>query len=111
MEVAREEAMAFLDEGQYAHVVGLFQELAREIDPTRPESLRVEKVEDFFELKDKGGVLGKINLRVFFIVTGRSIVVLCAIKKEADGQTPMWAKIRTRYRLRNFSLGAYGPIA
>jgi hypothetical protein len=110
---ARDEAMGFLNEAQYAHVVDLVRALASEPDPTHPVTVTVKAVEDFYELKDKGGVLGKINLRVYFTVNSKekAIVVLAAIKKEEDGQTPNWAKTRVRYRLRKFHAGEFGHLA
>ncbi|HEX8875270.1 MAG TPA: hypothetical protein VF777_00870 [Phycisphaerales bacterium] len=109
---ARDEAMGFLNEAQYAHVVDLLRSLASESDPTHPLTVTVEAVEDFYELKDKGGVLGKINLRVYFVVNQKekAIVILAAIKKEEDGQTPNWAKTRVRYRLKKFHAGEFGRL-
>jgi hypothetical protein len=97
---------------QYAHVVDLLRTLASEADPRRAVCVTVEPVEDFFELKDKGGVLGKINLRVFFVVVDeeRVILVLAAVKKEAMGKTPEWMKIRVRHRLRRFRSGDFGSL-
>ena len=111
--LARDEAMGFLNEEQYAHVVDLLGALASEPSPTHANLVAVEAVEDFYELKDKGGILGKINLRVFFTVVPeeKAIVVLGAIKKESDGQTPTWAKTRIRYRLRKFHGGDFGRLA
>lgn len=113
LSAARGEAMDFLNEAQYGHVVDLVRALASEPDPTHPVTVTVEAIEDYFELKDKGGVLGKINLRLYFTVSQqhRSIVILAAIKKEADGQAPNWVKIRVRYRLRKFREGEFGRLA
>jgi hypothetical protein len=110
LSMAREEAMGFLDAAQYAHTAGLFKALASEADPTHPLTVRVQGIEDYFELKDKGGILGKINLRVFFVVdqAKRAIVVLAAVKKEEDGATPMWMEIRVRHRLRRYRAGEFG---
>lgn len=110
--VARDEAMSFLTEAQYAHVVDGFEALARQEDPRRPTTQRVEQVEDFYEFKDKGGILAKINLRVYFAVlpTQKTIVALHTIKKEADGQTPRHVKILVGMRLRRLRAGDYGPL-
>lgn len=109
---ARDEAMSFLNEVQYAHVADLVRALASESNPARPMTVTVEAVEDFYELKDKGGVLGKINLRVFFTVNQaeKVILILAAIKKEDDGKTPIWAKTKVRYRLRKFREGEFGRL-
>src|SRR4051794_18776499 len=68
LDLAFEDAMKFLDETQYQHVVDQVQELARELDPTHSKTQTVATVENFFELKDKGGPLGHINVRVFFVL-------------------------------------------
>jgi hypothetical protein len=112
LSVARDEAMKFLSEAQYGHVVDLLRALAAEPDPRRPKTVSVDQIETFHELRDKGGILGNINLRVFFIVEDdlRAVLVMGAIKKEADDQTPEWAKIRIRSRIRRYRAGEYGSL-
>jgi len=102
--VARDEAMKVLDESQYHHIVDQFKELAYQKDPTHSKAVSVTKIENFFELRDKGGILGKLNIRAFFSVDKdtNNITVLGVIKKEADGKTPMCDKIRMRRRKREF---------
>jgi hypothetical protein len=102
LEVAEKEARKLLTEEQHAHVVGLFDDLASETDPTKSETQDVRKIEDFYELCDKGGILGNINLRVYFtlIENKRLILALAVYKKEEEGQTPEYIKIRVRYRWR-----------
>jgi hypothetical protein len=102
LSTASNEAGSLLNEAQYAHAVDLLRALAYEDAPTSPKSVDVDAVEDFHELRDKGGILGKINLRIFFAVDGKSrtIVVLGVIKKEAEGPTPSWIKTRIRSRIR-----------
>jgi hypothetical protein len=101
-EAAREEARRFLNEDQYAHVVGLFAELPLERDPGRSLTCDVESIDQFFELRDKGGVLGKINFRAYFSLHRRSrtICVLACVKKEQEGRTPNYVVKRVRNRLR-----------
>lgn len=113
LSVARDEAAAFLNDEQYAHAVDLVRALASEADPSHPLTVTVEAVDNFFELKDKGGVLGKINLRIYFTFDSeqKTIVILAAIKKEAEGQTPTWVKTRVRHRLRKFHSGEFGRLA
>ena len=110
LSVAEDEARRFLNDAQYTHIVHQLQSLAREEDPTHPVTVAVAKVESFYELKEKGGPLGKINARVFFFVRqhSRAIVVLGAIKKEAEGQTPSATKRLMRRRMRKYSEGDYG---
>ena len=98
------EAMGFLDESQYAHLANQVRELTREDDPTHSDAIDIRPIEDFYEIRDKGGVLGKLNARVFYFVhkPTRTIVVLGAIKKENNGPTPTGDRIRMRRRRRNY---------
>ena len=90
LEESAVEARKFLNELQYQHAVQQVLSLCEEDDPTHPVLTDVGAVDEFYELRDKGGVLGKINLRVFFWVSkeSRTIAVLGACKKEAENQTP-----------------------
>lgn len=110
LDLAMKEASSFLDDAQYHHVAEQVQELAREVDPTHPATQRVASVEDFFELKDKGGPLGKINVRVFFFMDKPhvAIVVLGAIFKQNEGKTPEADKVRMGRRKRKYLAGDYG---
>jgi phage-related protein len=100
---AYQEAMSFLTEDQYQHLAMQFKELARESDPSHSQVADVKSIEDFFELRDKGGILGKINVRVFFgLETSRkNLFVLGCFKKETNGRTPAGVRIRIRNRWRN----------
>jgi hypothetical protein len=67
-------------------------------------------VDDFYELRDWGGVLGGLNVRMFFGVDkqNRAIVILGALKKKNDGATPTWVKIKISRRWKAFLNGSYG---
>ena len=99
---AFEEAMAFLDEDQYAHLASQVRELATQEDPTHSETIDVRPVEDFYEIRDKGGILHRLNVRVFYFVykPTRTIVVQGAFKKENNGPTPVGDRLRMRRRQR-----------
>lgn len=99
---AHDEAMRFLDEEQYDHMAGQVRELALEDDPTHCPTVDVQPIEDFHEIRDKGGILKSLNVRIFFFVDRptRTIVVLGAIKKENNGPTPDHHKITMRRRKR-----------
>ena len=96
--------MGFLDESQYHHVVDQIKELARHTDPTHSSVLDIDAIEDFFELRDKGGRLGKINVRIYYFVNKdtNTIVVLGGMKKETENQTREFDKIRIRRRKRQY---------
>ena len=59
-------------------------------------------ISKFYELRDKGGVLGKINVRVYFAIIGdkKIILTLSAYKKEDEGKTPKHVIVRARNRLK-----------
>ena len=90
LRAAASDARSFLTEAQYEHAVQQVRLLCDEDDPTHPRLLDVDAIEDFHELRDKHGVLGKINLRVYFWVCSefRTVVVLGAWNKRVEGKTP-----------------------
>ena len=104
LSAARDEAMSILNEAQYHHIADQFKDLAEQAEPSRSETLSVAPVEDFHELRDKGGPLGKLNIRVFFAVDKqrRTIVALGVIKKESDGKTYIGDIVRMRRRKRQY---------
>jgi hypothetical protein len=111
-DVAYAEATKFLNQDQYLHMAMQVKELARESDPTHSQTASVDAVEDFFELRDKGGILGGMNVRVFFLLdkANGALVVLGAIKKQNDGPTPKADKMRMARRRRKYLNGDYdGP--
>ncbi len=110
---AYDEAVGFLSKPQYQHLALQVQELARQKDPTRSDLVDVRSIEAFHEIRDKGGVLGSLNVRVFFSVDkdDRSILILGAIKKQNNGPTPLGDKVRMRRRLRKFKNGDFGTIS
>jgi ABC-type transport system substrate-binding protein len=112
VDFAYDEAMKFLDAAQYAHLAEQFQELARQDDPSRSLVVSVDAIEDFHELRDKGGVLGSKNVRVFYYVDkrNRSIVVVGATLKQNNGPTPQTVKVRIRRRVRDYMNGSYGDL-
>jgi hypothetical protein len=93
--------------GQYLHVSDFVCQLvgfgSRRYDPT----LRIAPIEEFWELKEKGSVLGRINLRLYFAYLSdrNEVVILHAYKKEDDGATPKYVLIRVRNRLRMYLNG------
>lgn len=102
LDAAVKDAREILTEDQYAHLVQQFDLLALDQDPRRPASHDVRPIEGLYELREKGGVLGRLNVRVFFAVLDEEnlIVVLGCFKKEAEGQTPTHIKLKMRNRMR-----------
>ena len=106
-DVAFREAMAFLTTVQYQHAAGLIKDVATEGDPTHSVTQSVDAIEGYHELRDKGGILGKINLRIFFYVDKKRFVLLIlgAINKKNEDQTPKSVRIRMKRRLRQYLNG------
>jgi hypothetical protein len=102
LDQAFDEGSSFLNQDQYDHLASQVKELARQQDPTHSDTIDVRPIEGFYEIRDKGGVLRKINARVFFFVhkPSRKIVILGTIKKENNGPTPNGDRISMRRRKR-----------
>lgn len=97
---------------QYAHIVMQIQDLAREHDPSHSQTADIDAIEDFYELRDSGGVLGAKNARCFFGIDHdhRALVFLGAIHKQNNGHTPAGTRITMRRRWRKYLNGDYGTI-
>lgn len=110
LDLAEREARETLEPKHYRHIKFAFQELAREKTPSHTAVCDVKPIEDFFELRDCGGVLGNKNVRVFFGLDkdSSSIVILGTILKKNDGQTRQGDKIRMRRRWRKYKAGDFG---
>src|SRR4051812_2575239 len=92
----------FLTPQQYWHEAEQLREAARCEDPCTCETLDIRKFGDgIWELRDKGGCLGKINLRVYFHLdtAHRAIVVLGVLKKEDECQLRQSVVVRIERRL------------
>lgn len=101
---------AFLGKEQRKHLASQVKELARQRDPTHSDTISLDSIEDFHELRDWGGILRDLNVRLFFGVdhARRLIVVLGTIKKKNDGPTLLGDKMRMRRRWRKYLNGELG---
>lgn len=110
LDEAFEEAMDVLGEAGYDHFKMQVKELAKQGDPTHSDTVDVKSIEDYYEIRDHGGVHGNINVRVFFGVdpNRRAMVVLGTIKKPNNGPTPVSDKVLMRRRWRNYLKGEFG---
>lgn len=110
LDIAGDEGLKLLGRDRYDHMVMQVKALAREHDPTHPATASVDAIEDFYELRDKGGILGKLNVRLFFHLDKEksAIVVLGVIHKQNDGQTPVGDRKRMARRKRKYINGDYG---
>ena len=112
IDAAYREATDRFNKSQYRHLSLQMQEVAREQHPSHSQTASIVPVEDFYELREYGGVLGNLNARVFFGVDkkSRAIVILGAIHKQNNGPTPLGDKIRMRRRWRKYLNGDYGQV-
>ena len=103
-EASAKEARKILTGVQYEYVKEQILLLCEEDNPGQPPRsvADVRPIEQYFELRDKHGLLGKINLRVFYCLLEELnyLVVLGVWKKEEEHQTPPRIKVRMRRRMK-----------
>ena len=102
--VAKNEGRKLLTEAQYWHAVGLAKRLSEFGNRQAMSDMDISPVEDMWELKDKGGILGKLNLRVFFahVKARHEIVILGVEQKQQEGKTPRHVIIKMQNRLDSY---------
>jgi len=102
LRLAAEEARGFLSKVQYATLVDDVKRLSDWPNGPGLKTLDIVLIDDFFELRDKGGIYGKINVRVYFgiLKKKRLVFILGAYKKEPEGQTPRYIVLKMKNRLR-----------
>ena len=106
----------YLNEEQYWHVAQQLMDIARCEEPIKCQTQNINKIGDFWKLHEKGGPLGKTNLRIFFITEDsgdqKDIVVLGVHKKEQEGKlrNSVIIRIKRRMRLYKKSLSKKGTI-
>ena len=112
LDAAFEESCDLLTKAGHQHLALQVKELAGQDDPTHSETVDVKPIETFHELRDKGGPLGSLNVRLFFGVDhhSRNLIVLGVIKKQNNGMTPIGDKVRMRRRWREYQKGSYGRL-
>jgi hypothetical protein len=107
---ANDEARRLLSDSQLEHAFGLVRRLASQPQPTVSAELSLDAVEDFFEIRDKGGVLHPINLRIYYGVdkANRTIVVLGVDHKKNDGPMSLGKKRTMAHRWKEYQRLARG---
>jgi len=103
LDAAVDEGHKILSDEQYHQVVDVFEQLSMYENPRTVDVFDIKPIESFFELRDKWGVFGKLNVRTFFtLLDGRRIIfVIGCCKKEQEGKTPGHIVGRMRNRLRH----------
>ncbi|HZZ29328.1 MAG TPA: hypothetical protein VFE46_15130 [Pirellulales bacterium] len=98
-----------LTDGQYLHIKDHLKELTGFGARKFTTQLRIAPFEEFWELKEKGGVLGRKNIRIYFFhdTDDSDIILLMTDKKENDGQASPSIKYILRNRLRLYRQGHF----
>lgn len=108
--LAYDDATRLLDDGQYEYIAMQVRDLAQHKNPMISSTLDVDKVETFWELREKGGPLGKgVNVRVFFdtVDQHRVLRILGVDVKKKEGHTSVPVKERIQRRQRKWDAGEY----
>lgn len=107
---AFEDAMECLDEDQYEYASFQVRDLAMHRDPSHSDTLSIDKIETFYELRMKGGGIGpRVNGRVYFdLVDGsKAIRILGFDIKKNEGHISEGVKEKILRRQRRWSAGVY----
>jgi hypothetical protein len=113
IDLAFDEAVKTVGEVGYAQEAMQIRELAMQETLEGCDTIDVKPVEDFFEVRDRGGPPGNANVRLFHGVddAARAIIPLGVIKTQNDGKTPPGDLIRMRRRWRNSKKGDDGSVS
>ena len=87
LRAAIKDGRAFLNDGQYVHLRDIVRRLGEWNNREEMNDLRIAPIQGLWELKEKGGILGRINARIFFayLKDRRQIVVFGALKRRERG--------------------------
>ena len=107
LNVAKKEGHKILSKFQYDHIVEILKRLVDFGNQEELGDLDIEPIDSFYELKEKGGILGRINLRLYFGTRKekQELVVAKAYKKEDDSQTPRHVILLVEDRLEEYAQG------
>ena len=107
LDVAKAEGRKILSRAQYEHIKEVLKRLVDFGDKDELSDLSIEPIGSFWELREKGGILGRINLRVYFgtLPEDWELVVAKTYKKEDDGKTPPHIVDLVEHRLEGYKIG------
>jgi hypothetical protein len=90
LDVAKREGQKILNKAQYQHIKEVLKRLVDFGNDEELSDLAIEPIASFWELKEKWGILGRINLRVYFgtFPEDMELVIAKTYKKEDDGKAP-----------------------
>jgi len=104
---AKKEGHKILNDVRYDHVVSILKRLVDFGNLDELSDLDIEPIESFYELKEKGGILGKINLRIYFgtFPDERELVIVKTYKKEEENAVPRHVIVLVENRLEAYDNG------
>ncbi len=111
---AIEEGHDELNDGEYWHCVAILKKLRWFRDAAKCAQLKIKPIDGIFELSERGGLLGKKNIRFYFKTIDEmdELVVLKTYRKDEEDQTPRHVIINAKTRLGQYKRGlvAVGAI-
>lgn len=109
LDKAYSECRTLLNDMQADHFALQFRELALLDDPAASQEHDIKAIENFYELRDQGGVLYPLSIRVLFYIWDycRAICVIGVFKKTTQ-KTPLTQKVKARKRIRQLMKGQLG---
>jgi hypothetical protein len=105
--VVKKEGHKILSDVQYDHVVEVLKRLVDFGNKEEIGDLDIKPIQSFFEPKEKGGLLGRINLRVYFgtFPEENKLVIAKAYKKDEEGPPPRHIVLLVQDRLEQYKAG------
>lgn len=113
LDLAHRESLSILNTAQHRHLALQVKELARQEEVSLSDTVDVRRIDDaLFEIRDYGGILGGLNIRLFYGVEHehRNLIVLGVFKKQNNGPTPTGDLSRMRVRWRRYKHGEFGTL-
>lgn len=104
---AKFEGLKILTEREYWYVVPFVRRLSEFGDLKSTADLDIKQINDFWELRLKGGFLGRKNIRIYFafVAERHEVVVLMTYKKEEDRRVSPSILITLEDRLDDYLEG------
>jgi len=104
---AKREGHKILNDVRYDHVMSIVKRLVDFGNLDEVGDLDIEPIGSFYELKEKGGILGKINLRIYFgtFPDVRELVVAKTYKKEEENALSRHVIVLVENRLEAYRNG------
>ena len=105
--VVKKEGHKILSDVQYDHMVEILRRLVDFGNKEEIGDLDIKPIRSFFELREKGGILGRINLRVYFgtFPEENKLVIAKVYKKDEEGAPPRHIVILVEDRLEQYKAG------